>query len=419
MLDDIYYKVLDTIIKEYKLDQKKIFEARTSRIKDFRKSEIISFLEYLKGKPTEGITFSATEKIAGQSMSIGIKGTPRGNIIYSATKEALDALGGDIFNPRFIKSRGTSSIVRRSFIKKFRKLKAGEKIVLGMEIVVNDYKKPDYIAYHVPKDKQYAVIFSIKPEGSFTKVDANAVSSRFFDRRTKKTKELKVLMPDDIPLTPEVNISEEIVSEIDNIIEVVKQAPVGRSGDPDIPVKAYINREVSPRIRSLVKVLFPRSNINPQSPIEGIAVNMTSGDNTSFFKVPNEDFNSLQSIQASVYAEFKLNRSSNNFVRAQNFIDHLENPTTSQSFARNVFKLVKYLNDTNNIPLNYRTFFSPAKFRLFCTSLKLGLESSDINLIKESIDLFSKRLYTANGNENFRSTSSEELVRFIEQNNLL
>ena len=406
-------------VKESRFNQNKLLEARTSRIKDFKKSEIISFLEYLKGKASEEITFSTTEKIAGQSMTIGIKGTPRGNTIYSATKEALDASGGDIFNSRFIRSRGTSGTVRRSFIKKFRRLEVGEKIELGMEIVTSDYKKPDYIAYHVPRGKQYAAIFSIKPEGSFTKADANTVSSRFFDRRTNTAKELKVLMPEDIPLTPEVNISEEVTKEIDDIIEVVNQAPIGRSGDPDSPVKSYINREVSPRIRNLVKILFPSSNINPESPIEGIAVNMTAGDNTSFFKVPNEDFNALQSIQASVYAEFKLNRSSNNFIRAQNFIDQLKNPTSSQSFARNVFKLVKYLNNINNIPLNYRTFFSPEKFRLFCTNLRLGLENSDINLIKESIDLFSKRLYTSRGNENFRSEESEALVQFIDQNSLL
>lgn len=396
-----------------------ILESRTSRIKDFKKSEIISFLNYLKGEVDDNITFSATEKIAGQSMTVGIKGSSRGNTIYCATKDMLINSGGNIFDYRFARSKATSGLVKKAFIKNFRRLSPGEEVVLGMEIVINDYRKPDYIAYHVPRGKEYAAIFSIQPEGAFTRQDADRLSGQYWSRRHRKNTTLEVLLPEDIPLNPVVDIDEEVSREIDELIELVRQSPTGRGGDSDTPVKSYINKEISPRIRSLVKIIFPSSNINPSSPIEGIAVNMTSGDNTSFFKVPSEDFDRLQSIQASVYAEFKTNRRASSLQRAQGFLDQLRNPTTSQSFARNTFKLVKYLNDTQTLPLNYRTFFSPTRLKSFCSLLKQGLENSDANTIASALDMFTKRLHTCRGTENFRSKESEALVQFIEQNNLI
>jgi len=404
-------------------------EARTSRIKDFKKSEIISFLNYLKGEVSDDISFSATEKIAGQSMTVGIRPEWKydkykrkpvfKNIIYCATKDRLIEKGGNIFDKSFMYSDGTSGLVKRAFKENFRKLKKGEEIVLGMEIVINDKRKPDYIAYHVPFGKEYAAIFSIKPEGSFTRQDANDLSGQYYNKRRRKDSTLEVLLPEDIPLTPEVDISEEVLNEIDELISIVQNLRTGRGGDPDTPVKADVNREVSPRIRSLVKIIFPSSNLNTSSPIEGIAVNMKSGDNTSFFKVPSEEFDKLQSVQSVVYAEFRGNRYSNSIIRAKGFLEQLNNPTTSQSFARNTFKLVKYLNDTETLPLNYRTFFSPSKFKIFCKTLKTGLENSDIDTIASAIDIFSKRLYISQGTETFRSVESEALVQFIEQNNLI
>ena len=240
-----------------------IKEAKTSRIKDFKKSEIISFLNYLKGEVDDNITFSSTEKIAGQSMTVGIRPEWKynkrlrksvlKNIVYCATKDHLINKGGDIFNKSFMYSDGTSGLVKRAFKENFRKLRKGEEIVLGMEIVINDRKKPDYIAYHVPPGKEYAAIFSIKPEGSFSRQDANNLSGQYFNRRTRKNSTLEVLLPEDIPLTPEVNISEEVINEINDLINIVQNLPAGRGGDPDVPVKADIDREVSPRIRSLVK----------------------------------------------------------------------------------------------------------------------------------------------------------------------
>ena len=81
--------------------------------------------------------------------------------------------------------------------------------------------------------------------------------------------------------------------------------------------------------------------------------------------------------------------------------------------------IIKYLNDIETLPVNYRTFFSPEKFKLFCSMLNQGLDSSDTNVIADAIRIFSKRLYTSKGTESFKSVESEALVQFIEQNNLI
>ena len=394
---------------------KKLDEGKTSRIMDLKKSEIIAYLNFLKGKVTEGISFSVTEKIAGQSMTVGIRGGYRGNTIYCATKDALINEGGNIFHPRFKSHRSaTSKLARAAFIQNFRKLRKGEEVVLGMEIIKEDRKKPDYIAYHIPKRKTIAAVFSIKPEGAFTKADANLISGNY-----KHGSVFEVLMPEDIPLRPEVNIDDIIIEQVDELIQEVENAPVSPGKGPDFPKKKHIKDHISPKIRSLVKSIFPSSNINASSPIEGLAVNMMSGDESLFFKVPSEDFDRLQSIQALVYAEFKKNRRNTTAIRAQGFIDQLNSPVTTNNFARNVFKLVKYLNEVQVLPQNYRTFFDPIEFKSFCSLLLSGLQNQNITDIKSAIRLFKKQLFTSTGVEQFNCVESEALSNFIDQNNLI
>lgn len=398
---------------------KKLDEAKTARIMDLKKSEIIAYLNFLKGQATENINFSVTEKIAGQSMTIGIRGGYRGNTIYCATKDALIDEQGNIFHPRFAKSSATSSLAKKAFIKKFRKLKPNEEVVLGMEIIINDKRKPDYIAYHVPVEKTIAAVFSIKPEGSFTKADADTISGKYWSRRHRAYSVLEVLLPEDIPLRPEVNIDDAIINQIDELIQEVENTEVSPGKGPDFPKKTHIRDYIAPKVRSLVKSMFPSSNINASSPIEGLAVNMTSGDESLFFKVPSEDFNRLQSIQALVYAEFKKNKHNTTRIRAQGFIEQLNNPVTTNNFARNVFKLVKHLNEVQVLPQNYRTFFDPRKFKSFCNLLLSGLQNQNITDIESAIRLFRKQLFTSTGTEQFNCTESEALVRFIDQNNLI
>lgn len=394
---------------------KKLNESKTARIMDLKKSEIIAYLNFLKGKVTEGINFSVTEKIAGQSMTVGIRGGHRGNTIYCATKDALINEGSNIFHPRFKSRRSATSILARSaFIQKFRKLRKGEEVILGMEIIKEDRKKPDYIAYHIPRRKTIAAVFSIKPEGAFTKADANLMSGNY-----KHGSVFEVLMPEDIPLRPDVNIDDVIIEQVDNLIQEVENAPTSPGKGPDFPKKKHIKDHISPKIRSLVKSIFPSSNINASSPIEGLAVNMSSGDESLFFKVPSEDFDRLQSIQALVYAEFKKNRHNTTRIRAQGFIEQLNSPVTTNNFARNVFKLVKHLNEVQTLPQNYRTFFNPRTFKSFCSLLLSGLENQNQLEIESAIRLFRKQLFTSTGTEQFNCTESEVLSNFIDQNNLI
>lgn len=397
----------------------KIDEAKTARIMDLKKSEIIAYLNFLKGKTTENISFSVTEKIAGQSMTVGIRGSHRGNTIFSATKDALIEMKGDLFNRRFAKSSGTSPLVKEAFIKEFRKLKKDEEIVLGIEIVKNERIKPDFIAYHVPIEKTIAAVFSIKPEGAFTKDDANKLSGEYWNRRYQANSVLEVLMPEDIPLSPEVNIDEVIISQIDQLIQEVENTEVSPGKGPDFPKKTHIDKYIAPKIRSLVKFMFPSSNINASSPIEGLAVNMSSGDESRFFKVPSEDFDKLQKIQAQVAAEFKVNKHNSTRRRARGFIEQLNNPVTTNNFARNVFKLVKHLHEAQTLPLNYKTYFSPQRFESFCSLLLKGLQNQDRSDIEAALRLFRKQLFISQGTEQFNSAESEALVRFIDQNNLI
>ena len=397
----------------------KLDEVKTARIMDLKKSEIIAYLNFLKGHTTENIDFSVTEKIAGQSMTVGIKGGNRGNTIYCAAKDSLIDMKGDIFHPRFAKSSGTSSLVKKAFIEKFRKLSKDEEIVLGMEIVINDKRKPDFIAYHVPPEKTIAAIFSIKPEGSFTKSDVDNISGKYWNRKYRANSVLEILLPENIPLRPDVNIDDAIINQIDELIQEVENTEVSPGKGPDFPKKKHIKNYIAPKIRSLVKSMFPSSNINASSPIEGLAVNMTSGDESLFFKVPSEDFDKLQKIQAQITAEFRVNRNNTTRVRAQGFIEQLNNPVTTNNFARNVFKLVKHLNEAQTLPLNYRTFFSPRKFKSFCSLLLSGLQNQNSTDIEAAVRLFSKQLFISQGTEQFNCAESEALESFIGQNNLI
>ena len=397
----------------------KLDEAKTARIMDLKKSEIIAYLNFLKGKATENINFSVTEKIAGQSMTVGIRGGYRGNTIYCATKDALIEMKGDLFNRRFRESSGTSLLVKKAFIKKFRKLKKDEEIVLGIEIVKNDRIKPDFIAYHVPIEKTIAAVFSIKPEGAFTKKDANKLSGEYWNERYQANSVLEVLLPEDIPLSPEVNIDQVIISQIDELIQEVENTEVSPGKGPDFPKKTHIDKYIAPNIRSLVRFMFPSSNINASSPIEGLAVNMTSGGESRFFKVPSEDFDKLQKIQAQVAAEFKVNKHNSTRRRARGFIEQLNNPVTTNNLARNVFKLVKHLHEAQTLPLNYRTYFSPQRFESFCSLLLKGLQNQDRSDIESALRLFRKQLFISQGTEQFNSAESEALVIFIDQNNLI
>ncbi len=398
-----------------------INESRTARIKDLSKPEIIAFLNFLKSEVTEDISFSTTEKIAGQAMNVGIKGTDSGNIIYCATKDSLIQSGDDLFSSRFMRSSGTSRLLKKAFRSNFRPLSPGEKIVLGIEIIKPDRRKPDLIAYELPPEKEIAAIFSIQPQESFIQQDAKNISGNYWSRRHNANSVLQVLMPEDIPLIPDINIDQDTIDEINALIDDVNNSPTSRAKGSEFPVKAHIVRNISPRIRSLVARIFPGSNLNSDSPVEGIAVNMLSGDDNTFFKVPNQEFDSLQSVHASIVAEFKTRGYMTNIDRAGEIINHSQ--AEKLGFPIVLFKLVRYMNSTGNLRKNLRTFFSPKQFKRMCQNILQGLQDNDPTLIAKGLDEItpsrSIRYYTCKGKENYSNSAASGLINYVEQNNLL
>ena len=421
--------------------------ARSARIPDLKKSEIIAYLKFLKGEVSDNIQFAVTEKIAGQAMNVGIRGTKDGNMVYCSTKQGFENKAGDFFaysNTR--KRSATSQLVRQAFIEKFRKLRLGEEIKLNIEVIKSDSKKPDFISYGVPEGSEKIAIFGMNPPGSFTRKDAAKLTGYYKRSSQGDGGRLTVLLPEDIPLQPNVLENEEVIAEIDALILDVQNLP-GKKSDPDQPVKTAVKNYIAPRVRRLISVVFPSSNLNPDSPIEAAAVNMTRDGQKTFFKVPNEDFNALQRVQSSVYAEFRSNQikkprkrrhmSNDDYKkvlqnhykkikklkekRVTSFINQIENPT-KQSFAYNVFKYLKFINEINVLKRNFVTFFSPQVLSSFCSSLLEGLRNKDTTEINSAIELFGdegKNNYSANGQEEFKSESLEEIVRFIDQNNLI
>ena len=403
---------------------------------DLKKSEIIAYLKFLKGEVSDNIQFSVTEKIAGQAMNVGIRGDKKKNQVYCSTKQGFANKDYNYFSSRHYHSSATSILVKQAFIERFRKLQSGEEIKLNIEVIKSDSKKPDFISYGVPKGSEKIAIFGIDPAGSFTRKDATKLTGYYERSEHGPGGRLTVLLPEDIPLQPNVLENEEIISEIDSLILDVKNLS-GKKSDPDQPVKTDIKNYIAPRVRRLISIVFPSSNLNPGSPIEAAAVNMTRDGQQTFFKVPNEDFNALQSAQASVYAEFKTNvirgrryMSTSQFYakvnallnkRVDSFLSQLDNPVKT-SFAYNVFKYVKFINETNNLKMNFVTFFSPEQLDTFCDLMLEGLQNSNRRKIKAAIELFGKdgkNNYSSNGKEEFRSENTEALVQFIDQNNLI
>lgn len=431
-----------------------LFEAaRSLRIHDLKKSEIIAYLNFLKGEITDNIQFSVTEKIAGQAMNVGIKlgKNKKGktaNVIYCSTKQGFSNKNEDYFaynNTR--RGSATSKLVRQAFIQRFRLLSPGEEIKLNIEVIKSDDKKPDFISYGVPQGSETIAVFGINPPGSFTKQDAIDLSGRYRRDADGPGGNLTVLLPEDIPLQPNISQNEEIINEIDALILDVQNAPKGRGSDPDQPNKTYIRENISPKIRQLISLVFPSSNLNPESPIEAAAVNMTRDGQKTFFKVPNEDFDALQRVQSSVYAEFRTNpinkprkrRWMSNYdwkeslkkyekelnklkeKRVASFINQIESPA-KQNFAYNVFKYLKYINEINILKRNFVTFFSPQTLASFCSLLLEGLQNRDESKINTAIELFGdegKNNYSADGQEEFKSESLKSIVQFIDQNNLI
>ena len=403
-----------SLVEVYKF----LFEVKTPRLENLSKDRIISLLKHMiKDTPT-GYSFDVTEKISGQAIHVGLEGTPRGNAVYTAAKESYENAGKNIFRRRFYHSSGSSKHVKRAFMK-YKRLKPGERKEFAMEVIKPDHKKPDYIAYKVPYGKTMVTVF----KGDFTKADAQRLSGP-----VGRGVSLEFFTAEDIKKMPLDNISSETENEIRALIEKVQNAP-------ERGFKTFIKKEVSSRLMHLIKDIYGGSILNSESPIEGVAVNITTPEGENIFmKIPYEGYNALQAIQAAIYAEFKLNHGSlaREYVvtqeyassysgRAKMLHDYIKSPAGKVSFAYKVLKYIQFLNEKRTLHKNLRTFMSPKDFKQFCETLLSAIETDDPKLFGRAMIYISKgagssrHLYTVKEGDNFNSPESEALSAKIDE----
>jgi len=353
-------------------------EGRTSRLDALSPDEVIAFLNYLKSEVSENTTFSVSEKISGQNTTIGIEGTASGkNNVYAATKDSLEE-EGDIFSYRFFKSKGASSLVKKCFIDKYPSLPVGEKKEFGIEIIKQDVDKPDYVAYRLGRKKIFAAVFL----GDFTEQDAKMLSGYI------KGVNIKFLSPSQIQRTPILrdSLSPEIISTIDGFIEQIENFE-GRG------IKKFMKTEIAPKVSNIINSIFGGSLLNPDSPVEGLAVNMKSDDKDLFFKVPTSQFEEIQKIQTSLYSEFKQKRVGQplsrpdlfykgdrfgNDVRANMIYDFFNEAEglNKRSFGFHLINFIEKMTEINHAP-NTRVFFSPDEFEVLCQKTLQAYNTND------------------------------------------
>ena len=355
---------------------------RTDRLYNFSPDDVLSFLSHLRGDVQQETNFTVSEKISGQNTTVGILGTPRGrNIYYFALKDNLKK-NSEVFDPRYTKKTGASSYVRRRFIKKYHRVKVlspGEKIVLGLEIIKPDEDKPDYIAYNVPARTTQVAVFS----GEFDQRAARIMSDKY----------INFLSPEDIARTPSGKdlLAQEVLEKIEELYNLTQQ-------NSDLNKKdftAFVKESILPQLRPHITAIFGRSRINPLSPIEGVAVNMTSDSGSRFFKVHTEEFENVQQAQTSLYADYQTNRLATpkkklkaeqslsnqeflnyednygNYIRAgllYDYVNDLGNQRRFRSFGFHVFNFIRQISEMTHYQ-NTRVFVSPEDFQALCTKL--------------------------------------------------
>ncbi len=396
-------------------------EGRTSRLDALSPDEVVSFLNYLKSEVSENTTFSVSEKISGQNTTIGVEGTSKGrNNVYAATKDSLDTSGGNVFIPRFFRSSGASRAVKNCFIYNYPKLLPGEKKEFGIEIIKQDFNKPDYIAYKLDKKTIYAAVFM----GDFTESDAKRMSI------THRGTTIKFLSPTQIQRSPKLKnmLSPEIISEIDNLILQVQ----GFSGRG---IKKFIKTDIAPKVMSIINSVFGGSLLNPNSPIEGLAVNMKREDDDLFFKVPTSQFDAIQKIQASLYAEFKINRAGQQLTRPElfgkfsdpfgngvraNMIYDFFNQVEGQNKRSFGFHLVKFIVQMAEIDhtLNTRVFLNPSNFKILCRKLVEAYTQNSPDKYYDAIQFLGSKIpanrnkfywHTITGNEDYNTPLAQQI----------
>lgn len=372
---------------------------RTDRLYDLTPDDVLSFLSHLRGDVQQETNFTMSEKISGQNTTVGILGTPRGrNEYYFCLKKDLKK-DSDVFNPKYMEKTGASSYVKSRFIRRYHRIKVlspGEKITLGLEIVKADEEKPDYIAYNVMPNTTQVAVFS----GPFDKTAARIMSGRG----------VYFLAPEDIAKTPTGKdlLSQEILEKLDELYELVQQNRHLIKKD-FVP---FVKEKILPEIRPHITAIFGRSKLNTSSPIEGIAVNMTTDQGSRFFKVHSEEFENVQQAQTSLYADFQINRirtkatkeKFENSLSNQEFLNHQDNygnyiragllydyvndlgkQRSFRSFGFHIFNFIRQVSEMTHSQ-NTRVFVSPEEFQTLCSKLLTAINSnttrSYINFVK-------------------------------------
>ena len=404
---------------------------RTDRLYSLTPDDILSFLAHLRGDIQEETNFAMSEKISGQNTTVGILGTPQGrNEYYFALKDNLKK-NSDVFDPKYMEKTGASSYVKSRFIRRYHRVKVlspGEKITLGLEIIKNDREKPDYIAYNVAPRTTQVAVFS----GPFDKNAANIMSG----------KGVYFLAPEDIVKTPAGKelLSQEILEKLDELYELVKQNRHLAKKD-FVP---FVKQKILPQIRPHITAIFGRSKLNTSSPIEGIAVNMTTDQGSRFFKVHSEEFEKVQQAQTSLYADFQINRlrtkeiklkaenslsnqeflkhydKYGNYIRAgllHDYVNDLGKQRSFRSFGFHIFNFIRQVSEmTHN--QNTRVFVDPEEFQILCSKLLTAINSNTVQSYINFVKFISSKIprqrkgfqwYIVQGDEQFDCPEAQQI----------
>ena len=383
--------------------------SKTPRLDSLSREEIISFIDYLLSQ-NENHNIHITEKISGQHITIGVEGSPMGNRVYAATKDALGQTP-EIFSNRFFRSKGSSGEVKRAFVKGYPRLNPGERKVFQIEVIKNDERKPDYIAYGLRQTT--AAVY----KGDMTAEEAKALSSRH----------VKFLSPEDIVRNPLMrnDLSDQILVKLEDLKDQVRNFP-------DKGFKKFIKEVIEPAISSLVTEIFGGSILNASSPLEGLAVNF--GDR--FLKIPTTQFAEIQRIQSSLFNEFKSNRYNDlnnpelfnsmrdrfgNHIRANmlyDFINSDNHQGMKQSFGYKLLLFIKMLPQIQ-LTSNLRIFFNPEEFSNFCEKLYNVIISNEPRQYYSLIFTLGRAVkelsnwHTTSGNEDYNNEFRNKILELI------
>jgi len=381
-----YYLKHGGSLKEVFNIHKNLLLERTDRLYDLEPQEVLNFLSHLKGDILKNVSFDISEKISGQNTTVGIKGTDSGNEYYFALKTQLEK-NNDIFHYRYRNGAAASRRFKHHFKENYDKVKVlapNETNVLGVEIIKGDKSKPDYIAYGVPSRQTQVAVFM----GDFTKADAKAMSGRG----------IVFLSAEDIKMSPlgKDKLSQEVADSLQDLHDKVKNSLTLNLNKKQFT--KFIKDEILPDFRANITALFGNSHLNELSPIEGIAVNMSSGESSRFFKVHSQEFENIQQAQTSLYSEFKTHRTydkskeppfSNldflnysdrfgNHIRAGLLYDYVNDIGRQRKYRSLGFYIFNYIRKISEMShsQNTRVFFSPSTFKELCKKLLNAINSN-------------------------------------------